>query len=265
MNINKVLSKAVYCRFFEKRVQQLLNNKTIQVPTYLSIGQEMISAVMSEYFPKFKIFGQHRAHSTYLCYGGDPVELAGKLLGTSNKKEGSASISSKEIGMYGHSGLMGDQVPIAVGACLAGIGSCLAIMGDASGEEDYALASFGFAVKHKLPILFLVEDNNLSILTEKRVRRDWNHHEVAKSFGLKSYNCNDSIEELSQVCENAKHNLPALINVNTNRRVWHAGGGVDDYHGEDRLELELKANPLSNINDIKLEVENLWDSQLQKL
>jgi TPP-dependent pyruvate/acetoin dehydrogenase alpha subunit len=167
--------------------------------------------------------------------------------------------------MYGHSGLMGDQVPIAVGACLAGIGPCLAIMGDASGEEDYALASFGFAAKHRLPILFLVEDNNLSILTEKKVRRDWHHDVVARSFGLTSYRCNDSIKELSDVCEKVKDNLPALINVTTNRLVWHAGGGVDAGYGEDRLETELSSNPISNVKDIELEVEELWDSQLQRL
>jgi hypothetical protein len=53
-----ILKKAVYCRLFEKKVQELLLNKTIQIPTYLSIGQEMIPAVMSEYFSNFKLFGQ---------------------------------------------------------------------------------------------------------------------------------------------------------------------------------------------------------------
>ena len=31
----------------------------------------------------------------------------------------------------------------------------------------------------------LVEDNNLSILTEKKVRRSWKIDEVAKGFGIK--------------------------------------------------------------------------------
>ena len=41
-------------------------------------------------------------------------------------------------------------------------------MGDASAEEDYALGALGWASTKELPILFIVEDNNLSILTEKK-------------------------------------------------------------------------------------------------
>ena len=42
-------------------------------------------------------------------------------------------------------------------------------MGDASAEEDYVLGALGWASTKKLPILFIVEDNNLSILTEKKL------------------------------------------------------------------------------------------------
>ena len=44
----------------------------------------------------------------------------------------------------------------------------------------------------KLPILFIVEDNNLSILTEKKTRRHWEMHDVAKGFKMKSYNIDDN-------------------------------------------------------------------------
>ena len=40
-------------------------------------------------------------------------------------------------------------------------------MGDAS-RKDYVLGALGWASAKKLPILFIVEDNNLSILTEKK-------------------------------------------------------------------------------------------------
>ena len=50
---------------------------------------------------------------------------------------GAASIHDPKIGMFGHSGLMGDQVPIAVGAALGSGKTVLTVVGDASGEEDY--------------------------------------------------------------------------------------------------------------------------------
>ena len=43
----------------------------------------------------------------------------------------------------------------------------------------------------KLPILFIVEDNNLSILTEKL---DMVTHEVAKSFKMKGFNISDDLK-----------------------------------------------------------------------
>ena len=79
---------------------------------------------------------------------------------------GSASIQSKEINMFRHDGHMGTQAPIAVGACF-NQKTNNSFLGDASAEEDYVLASLG-GINKKLPILFIVEDNNLSILTEKK-------------------------------------------------------------------------------------------------
>ena len=45
-------------------------------------------------------------------------------------------------------------------------------------EEDYVLSALGWAATKNLPILFVVEDNNLSILTEKKVRRVWEMDDV---------------------------------------------------------------------------------------
>ena len=62
---------------------------------------------------------------------------------------------------------MGNQIPIAVGACFSKKTPTIAIVGDSAAEEDYVLSSIGWAATKNLPILFIVEDNNLSILTEK--------------------------------------------------------------------------------------------------
>ena len=64
---------------------------------------------------------------------------------------------------------MGSQVPIAIGACYASKKPTIVFLGDASAEEDYVLAALGWASFKKLPILFVVEDNNMSIKTEKKL------------------------------------------------------------------------------------------------
>ena len=104
---------------------------------------------------------------------------------------GSASIHSKEINMFGHDGLMGSNGPIGVGACFASNKPTIVFLGDAVAEEDYVLGGLGYASTKNIPLLTVVEDNNFSILTEKKVRRNWEISDVAKSFKMESYNLND--------------------------------------------------------------------------
>ena len=150
----------------------------IKIPIYLSAGQEFISASLATIISDFckvkpLIFAQHRCHSTYLSFGGEIDNLIAELLGNyklsnTNCMGGSASIYSKKINMFGHDGHMGTQVPIGIGACFTSKKPTIIFMGDASAEEDYVLGALGWAATKKLPILFIVEDNNLSILTEKK-------------------------------------------------------------------------------------------------
>ena len=171
-----VFKKTSLNRNFELSVFEYVKNKKINLPTYLSAGQETISAAIAEICEKKKIkpliFGQHRCHSIYLSFGGPIDKLILELLGSKNGctkgMGGSASIHCKKINMYGHDGHMGTQVPIGTGACFESGKPTVVFMGDASAEEDYVLGALGWASTKKLPILFIVEDNNLSILTEKK-------------------------------------------------------------------------------------------------
>ncbi len=173
----EIFKKASLCRNFEERVIVNVNNKNITTPVYVSAGQEFIAATLASICKKKKIkpliFGQHRCHSTYLAFGGNMVELIDELLGRetgcTKGKGGSASIHSKNINMFGHDGLMGSNGPIGVGACFATKKPTIIFLGDAAVEEDYVLGALGWASHKKLPILFIVEDNDLSILTKKRV------------------------------------------------------------------------------------------------
>ena len=139
-------------------------------------------------------------------------------------------------------------------------------MGDASAEEDYALGALGWAATKNLPILFVVEDNNLSILTEKRVRRCWEMHDVAKSFGMSSRDLADDPFDLKEALTDAFQG-PKLINVNTHRKFWHSGAGIDDENTFDRYEKEMSLIG-SKAKDIdtqsRKEVQRAWEIQLEK-
>jgi pyruvate dehydrogenase E1 component alpha subunit len=264
--------KASFCRHFENQVYQNSQKKHIKFPMYLSAGQEYIPAsiatIMESKGIEPNIFIQHRGHSTYLSFGASPIELIDELLGRktgcAGGMGGSASIHSHEKNIFGHDGLMGSQVPIAVGHCYSTRKPTIVTMGDASAEEDYVMGALGWASTKNLPILFIVEDNNLSILTEKKVRRNWEMDAVARAFNMKAVNIQDDPLVIKMHLENYNFEGPMLLNINTNRKYWHSGAGQDG-DNFDRYENELKALG-EEATKIDLEnkqlVEKLWEQQL---
>jgi pyruvate dehydrogenase E1 component alpha subunit len=269
----EVFKRASLNRNFEQYVFDGIRKKLFKFPIYLSAGQEYISATISQVMHEKNIepdiFIQHRGHSTYLSFDA-PVEklideLLGRKTGCANGMGGSASIHSIEKKIFGHDGLMGSQVPIAVGHCYRTKEPTIVYMGDASAEEDYVLGALGWASTKNLPILFVVEDNNLSILTEKKVRRNWEMHDVAKAFNMRSAGIQDDPEEIKESLSNVFEG-PTLLNIGTHRKFWHSGAGIDDENIFDRYEEEMKklGPEATKIHEeTKEKVERLWQKQLE--
>lgn len=264
-------------RYFELNVKKAYDTgKMPKVPIYLSVGQEAISAALATTITnKPSLFGQHRGHDIYLAFGGSPLKLIDELLGRSTGcaggMGGSASIHCPEINMIPHDGLMGTQVADAVGSALATNKTTIAFMGDASAEEGFVLGSIGYAATKKLPVLFVVCDNGLSILTKKGVRRSWTMNEHA-NFGMPAIEIDDDPWLIMHHAEKLVSSLPALMNINTCRELWHAGTGKDGDPEWNRFELVK-----SNLNKIGLGIEaeaienitircldKMWETQLQE-
>ena len=272
--LSKVFDKISFCRHFENYVYEKVQDKTISIPVYLSAGQEStpcsIAVFLKDKNIEPNIFIQHRGHSAYLAFEAQPEKLIDELLGLKSGCSfgmgGSASIQSLEKNIFGHDGLMGSQVPISVGHCYETKHPTIVFMGDASSEEDYVGSAIGWASTKNLPILFVVEDNNLSILTEKKVRRNWNMHELAKGYKVDAYDIEDDPTIIADHLKDV-FNGPLLLNIRTVRKYWHSGAGIDgDYF--DRYEwLKTKAdfNSSSIDESNKKKVEALWQSRLETL
>lgn len=233
--------KIAAIHYFELNVKKAFDAGFIKCPVYLSLGQESVAPALALVYEKPFIFGQHRCHDLYLAYGGDPASLIDELLhrptGCSRGMGGSASIQSPAIGMFGHSGLMGDQIPIAVGFALGTRKRTLAVMGDASAEEDYVLGALGYAAHKKLPVLFVCMDNGLSILTKVGVRRNWNMVDVARAFGMEAIEITDDPWLVMHHAKRLSGVSPAFMNIHTARNVWHSGTGNDGAPEWDRYAL----------------------------
>ena len=182
------------------------------------------------------IFGQHRGHSIYLSFGGNVIKLIKELKGSKDGctygMGGSLSIHSEKIKMYGHDGFMGSNAVIGTGACFASKKPTIIFIGDAALEEDYVLAILSWVAKKKLPILFVVEDNNYAVLTKKDDRREWTAKKIAEAFKIKSFDVNDDPIKIHNALHKNIFKEPILINIHTNRLYWHAGAGKD--HQEEK-------------------------------
>ena len=270
----QVFKKASLARNFEEEVIANVKNKNIKIPVYVSAGQEFIASTIATICEIKKIkpllFGQHRCHSTYLTFGGDKTKLIDELLekktGCTRGMGGSASIHSKKINMYGHDGLMGSNGPIGVGACYATKKPTIIFLGDAAAEEDYVLGALGWASTKNLPLLVIVEDNNYSILTEKKIRRNWEMSDVAKAFKMKGFNLDDNPMNIYKYSKYF-FKKPCLLNINTNRIYWHAGAGKDSEKTFDRYKSEKKLLGIeANLIDRKTKqlIKKLWQKRLEK-
>jgi TPP-dependent pyruvate/acetoin dehydrogenase alpha subunit len=279
--LKKIFSKMSYIRQFELRAYENKLKNKFQTLIYLCLGQESIYSSVSLAVKNSASFGQHRGHGIYLANNGNPQKLVDELIGlesgTNKGMGGSPPIFDKKIGMYGHVGLIGDQVPVAAGFSLVNKNkTTICYFGDGAAEEDYVLATFGFVAQKKLKMLFICDDNDLSVLTPTKDRRAWRLTDVANSFGIKTIDITDDpLTIYYSIKKMLKKKLPALINIRTCREYWHEGAGKDNEGKNFWSRYKIIKKILEKKNETKFinktEIlhkkwsEELWEKRLQKL
>ena len=270
MDLQEIFRRMCLIRYFEYQVAEAYQQKLCHAPIYLGVGQEACAGTVSTLTGGFTVFAQHRGHDAYLAHGGDPEQLRDELIGLdtgcNRGRGGSACVADINIPMYSHQGFIGDNVPLAAGYALGSGNPTLVYVGDAGVEEDYALAGFGFAASKSLPILFVCEDNDLSILTPISDRRNWEIHNVTAGMGMASASIVDDPVTIYNTVQDLLTQLPAFVNIKTCRHLWHAGVGNDGPPAWDRLaELRETVDGAAEIErKTQHYVENLWQEQLQK-
>ena len=252
-------------REFDEQVYKAVESKRVKCFVYLSSGQEAIAASVAEAFRGFKptIFCQHRSHAAYIAFGGDVVRLRDELL---LGKLGDPMIHDPKINFIGHSGLVGDQVPIAVGYAFASNTPVVCFLGDSTVEEDVFWPSLGFAVTHDLPVLFVCEDNGLSVVTRTEKRRSWDSVSIADAYNINTYASRDEPQVIyDMTVEFTKDLLPTYGEFSCCRKYRHVGIGVDNEMAWDRM--TAVRNTLRQIDrdradrieaDAISEMEDLW-------
>ncbi len=143
-----------------------------------SIGQEAVAAgICANLATDDLLLSTHRGHGHTLAKGADARammrELFGRAGGTCGGKGGSMHIADFGVGMLGANGVVGANIPIAVGAAqalkLRGSGAIVAcIFGDGAINRGPFLEGLNWARVFDLPVLFVCENNGFSATTRTR-------------------------------------------------------------------------------------------------
>ena len=147
----------------------------VRGPLHLSTGQEAVPAgVCANLFRTDMITSTHRGHGHTLAKGASMekmmCELFGRATGFNGGKGGSMHIADFSVGMLGANGVVAAGIPIAVGAAHAvrirsGKEIVACFFGDGAINRGPFLEGLNWAAIHKLPLLFVCEDNRWSATT----------------------------------------------------------------------------------------------------
>lgn len=249
LDLLQLYKTSLRIRLVESRIAERYSEGNMRCPVHLSIGQEIPSAIFQQVVkPGDSAISTHRAHAHYLAMGGNlpkmVAEIYGKVTGCSKGRGGSMHLIDLEKGFLGSSAIVGNSIPIGVGVGYAkklkkDESLSFIFLGDGAIEEGSFYESANFAVVHRLPVVFVVENNLYSVYTGLSARQpaDRSISKLASSIGLYCDSADDSeisdcFSKLASLTDYARSGKGAsLIEINTYRKLEHCGPNDDDNLG----------------------------------
>ncbi|MEQ9257711.1 MAG: thiamine pyrophosphate-dependent dehydrogenase E1 component subunit alpha [Roseovarius sp.] len=169
----------VLIRRFELAASERYRNGDMPGFIHLSIGQEACAAgACAALEERDFITSTHRGHGHCLAKGADPkrmmAELFARASGYCKGRGGSMHIADMSRGVLGANGIVGQSMPLAVGAALTaqvtGSGAvALAFFGEGASGAGVAHEAMNMAAIWKLPVIFFCEVNRYAELSPYEV------------------------------------------------------------------------------------------------
>jgi acetoin:2,6-dichlorophenolindophenol oxidoreductase subunit alpha len=162
-------------RAFEERVSELHAAGEIAGLLHLGIGQEAVAVGSCVTLRREDlVYGGHRSHAHAIAKGADLArllaELAGRATGYCGGKGGSMHLSAPEVGFVTATGIVGGNIPLALGGAIvcqqreAG-NVTLAFFGDGAAQTGAFHESLNIASLWRLPLVLVCENNGWAEFT----------------------------------------------------------------------------------------------------
>ncbi len=247
---SRLYESMLLVRKFEEKIAEIYHTDVIKSPVHLSIGQEAVAVGVCDILEKDDIISNtYRCHATHIAKGGDlnkmMAELYGKIDGCAGGKAGSMHLIDMDHGIMGASAVVGTTIPVAVGYAMALKREAkktgkqrvvVAFFGDGATEEGCFSESINFAALHKLPIIFLCENNKLAI--HNPIERRWPTDKICEriaTYGIKThritegdvFEIRDTAKKAVDTIKNNSESGPIFIECFTYRYKEHVGPTED--------------------------------------
>jgi pyruvate dehydrogenase E1 component alpha subunit len=255
-------------RRFEEKAGQLYGLGLIGGFCHLYIGQEAVAiGLQSALTPgKDSVITGYRDHGHMLAYGIDPniimAELTGRAAGISRGKGGSMHMFSTTHKFYGGHGIVGAQVSLGAGLAFGHKysndgGVCLAYFGDGASNQGQVYESFNMAELWKLPIIFVIENNQYAMGTSvNRASAEDQLYRRGESFripgiqvdGMDVLAVRGAAEVALDWVRSGKG--PVLLEMKTYRYRGHSMSDPAKYRSRDEVQaVREKSDPIDGAKD----------------
>jgi pyruvate dehydrogenase E1 component alpha subunit len=287
----KFYEKMVHIREFEELTAKAWHNKEHGMGGYLHLysGEEAIAVGIigaMDIAGGDCFIGHYRDHGYALAAGSDPgqvmAEICGKYTGCSKGKGGSMHICDAKLGFYGGYGIVGGNVPIALGLGWSikyrgGNQVAVCFFGDGSINQGAFHETLNMAQLYRVPVLFVLENNGYAMGTSiERSHANTELYTRVDSYAMKrdridGQNIVTVHERASEIIAEMRENpAPFFLECQTYR--YHGHGAADTtvtqstYRTRDEVE-EWKAqrDPLMIAEKILKEHKAISDAEIERI
>ena len=288
--LERMYSEMVTARQYEERlVEEYLEGKQpafdisagpIPGELHLAAGHEASGVgVCAHLRDDDTVTAPHRPHHVAIAKGVDlermTAEIFGRETGLCRGKGGHMHLFDPDVN-FACSGIIAQGCPPAVGAAMAAQkrgtdAVAVAFLGEGAIDQGGFLESLNLAAVQKLPVVFVVEDNDWAIsMPKERVTDVANGAQRADGFDMPGvrvdYNDAVAVYEAAEeaVMRARSGNGPTLLEVQVHRHMGHFMGDAEAYRPEDEVERIQQLDPIPRLES-RLRDEGVDDDRIDDL
>ncbi len=256
-----VLAKMLLIRRFEERAGEMYAKAKVGGFLHLCIGEEatIVGATQALRDGDY-LMSTYREHGQALARGTEPnavmAELFGRVDGCSGGRGGSMHLFDVERRFLGGYGIVGGNLPLAVGVALASDYSgtddvTLCMSGDGATNQGTFGESMNLAALWSLPVVFLIINNQFGMGTAlERHSAVTDLSRKAGGYGVPGSRC-DGMDVLdvhacvSEALAKARDDrAPQLVEAVTYRFRGHSMADPEEYREKEEVEEWRRRDPI---------------------